>query len=854
MNGSGQQSDTAEIARLLCEAGILEKPEEKPFPSPAPRASAPNQEPVKRVGEILTEPASLKSVRQLLLMDLFKMKYVPLLSDRSPLPPDPAVRVYPDEIASILKTFQPDVAHLCRLLIDSGLMKLKQLESALEKAEAEDLNVYDLLVADKLITPETVRESLLDHASAFVRDSRIALSGDILVTGGVLTEEAWSRALEKHNETQTPLSRVLQELGILSQETLWNALENRLRVPEAKLPPPDWLREIAAMFPPAFMRRQLFLPVSIQDGRMEICIGDPLNPALAAAVALLTGKTVAIRRAAREDVQTRLDKLFPVAAPRVPAATGKNALELHIELDGGRREFLPGDTVSGHVQIRSTKPLRINGTAWLVLFWQTIGQVRYEGAAEQLQLLPDSPSQIELTRRFSLRLPMMPWSCQSKYWRLEWVLGLYVPVGWQHVEALEIPLVMHPELAPYALAGSTEASPMEPRPQVSVAEDGAGPKAVPEPSPPFQPTTQPGSEVSAGEAKHEFDYNSWRSRWLGSLPSLLIMWISFTGFISFSILALFVATKAYPGFSRNEIAMIVTWIGIASGLLSLPVVYRLLVVQLLDSRKRLLRRQTITVTDGGILFCEKEKNLYIPWQDVTETYVSRRHGQRKVAGRTGSFDYGVGLHKHAVSRPFFSLEGASAVLELDRFIDKYAVNRRGGCWQRESQVAARKAGTRLYRWNEARRERFYPMRGSGAFVFPVVGTLALLIFCLAGGPGALAQQNKHPGSTLALWAIPGVLLAIMWVYYLVEGVRTDERGITYRRPLLTTSMRWEEIREYFLAGGRRSWLVLIGPEKRLEIPATVMFLTDLQEEITRRATAASTRKWEHRPWVVQEGR
>ena len=118
--------------------------------------------------------------------------------------------------------------------------------------------------------------------------------------------------------------------------------------------------------------------------------------------------------------------------------------EIQIRTDRDRKEYQPGDTVSGTVTITSESEWRAL-YAEVVLFWHTEGKgERDDGVVARLELAGKGsmvPRVVELT--FSFQLPDMPWTYHGRVLKVHWMLGVYVKPSGGSEQSVELPLVMH---------------------------------------------------------------------------------------------------------------------------------------------------------------------------------------------------------------------------------------------------------------------------------------------------------------------------------------------------------------------------------------------------------------------------
>jgi type IV pilus assembly protein PilB len=319
---------TMRIALVLREATVLDEPHWEAFV----KATGATGE--KSLGQVLKSDVSLRTFYELFTIDVVTLKTKAERPDALELAKalSAPVSITASEVAHILKQNQPDVARLCHALISLSLMNTEDLEKALDLAEKNALNVYDVLVAQRLVTPEVVKQATTEKVPEFALDNRILLAGDILIYNNLIAKDDLTRALESRSVTRAPLAATLAQLGILTQEDLFAALQRGLELPLVEILAYDVPSDLAARFPAEFMRRQLFVPLSLQDRHWEIGTADPFNLALADTITLLTGRRVSMIYTPHQDLLTKLEALFPQAGASagdalsaMPAATAPRA-------------------------------------------------------------------------------------------------------------------------------------------------------------------------------------------------------------------------------------------------------------------------------------------------------------------------------------------------------------------------------------------------------------------------------------------------------------------------------------------------------------------------------------------------
>jgi type IV pilus assembly protein PilB len=291
------------IALLLREATVLDEPHWEAF------AKMAGLKAYKGVMEILNQEVSLSAFKDLMYMDIRALVPGSKAAAKIEHELNAPVKISPGEIAYILRQNQPDIAKIGKVLLTLGLVELSRIEAALDRAERNALNVYDVLVAEEIITPEKIEKVVASKATDFSMDNRILLAGDILLFNNLVTREDFSKALESRAVTKAPLSRVLEELKILSQDEILEALEKGLELPMIEILAYDPSPELLERFPADFMRRHLFLPVALQDNVIEIATADPFNLSLSDTITFLTGRRVSMIYSPHQELLAKFEAL-----------------------------------------------------------------------------------------------------------------------------------------------------------------------------------------------------------------------------------------------------------------------------------------------------------------------------------------------------------------------------------------------------------------------------------------------------------------------------------------------------------------------------------------------------------------
>ncbi|MDI6792612.1 MAG: ATPase, T2SS/T4P/T4SS family [bacterium] len=102
--------------------------------------------------------------------------------------------------------------------------------------------------------------------------------GDMLVKGGMITEEQLKQALEKQKGSGKRLGRILMSLGWINEEMLLDFLSSQLGIPRINLIEIDQLDPNAIKLIPEFIvRRHTLIPIKRTLKEVVIAMSDPLD-------------------------------------------------------------------------------------------------------------------------------------------------------------------------------------------------------------------------------------------------------------------------------------------------------------------------------------------------------------------------------------------------------------------------------------------------------------------------------------------------------------------------------------------------------------------------------------------------
>ncbi len=101
--------------------------------------------------------------------------------------------------------------------------------------------------------------------------------GDILLEGGLVTNDQLSAAYDEHQRNGRSLGRVLVEQGVLSEGQLVAALATQIGLRFVDLSDFSVDGSAVSRVPDSVCRRYTALPVGYEDGKLLVAMADPAN-------------------------------------------------------------------------------------------------------------------------------------------------------------------------------------------------------------------------------------------------------------------------------------------------------------------------------------------------------------------------------------------------------------------------------------------------------------------------------------------------------------------------------------------------------------------------------------------------
>src|SRR5574337_296635 len=133
--------------------------------------------------------------------------------------------------------------------------------------------------------------------------------GDVLLELGKVSRADLDRAIEVQRQTGQKLGRMLIDLGTISEEDLRLAYSKLLQIPiwEKKK---DDRYPLVENIPKVFLIANRVLPLSLNDGILDVALADPQDSLLVETVSLASNKQIRIFAGCEKDILASLETMY----------------------------------------------------------------------------------------------------------------------------------------------------------------------------------------------------------------------------------------------------------------------------------------------------------------------------------------------------------------------------------------------------------------------------------------------------------------------------------------------------------------------------------------------------------------
>ncbi len=260
----------------------------------------------KKLGDILTSDAlSLKTYKDLLTMEI-KIPFGKSDREEIQLAMGQTVQLAYGEMQTILNVHRPELEPLVTMLLNQNIISEEVAEEAKGVIDRLGEDAYNALLERDMISPDMIAKLVEKGDNPVSVRNRVYQAVEILKYNKVLSTDQAQALLKEHAKGEQPLPKVLSEKVSLKPFDLIDQVMKGLYLPTVNLRQTEIGEKVLSTLPGRFIRRELFLPLTINEAQLFAAMADPLLSPLVDTVAILTGKTVLSYFAPQEEIMNKI--------------------------------------------------------------------------------------------------------------------------------------------------------------------------------------------------------------------------------------------------------------------------------------------------------------------------------------------------------------------------------------------------------------------------------------------------------------------------------------------------------------------------------------------------------------------
>lgn len=134
--------------------------------------------------------------------------------------------------------------------------------------------------------------------------------GEILITGGLITNEQLEQALKEQRELGLRLGEVLIKQELVTEDDIIRTMQRQLGIPSIDLSKVVVHEQVLRTLPETVIRKYNVLPVDMANGQLHVAINDPTNYFALDDLRLAAGMMIKPCLAKQEDISRAIDRYY----------------------------------------------------------------------------------------------------------------------------------------------------------------------------------------------------------------------------------------------------------------------------------------------------------------------------------------------------------------------------------------------------------------------------------------------------------------------------------------------------------------------------------------------------------------
>lgn len=134
--------------------------------------------------------------------------------------------------------------------------------------------------------------------------------GELLLQGGVITQEQLDRALEEQTQSGERIGVILTRLGYVTEETLFGFLAKQFHSPEVNLGKLSIPKDVFTLIPVEIANKYLAVPFGLMGNTLNVAMSDPGNLFMIDDLRFLTRKNIQVHVAPESMIKKTLTQFY----------------------------------------------------------------------------------------------------------------------------------------------------------------------------------------------------------------------------------------------------------------------------------------------------------------------------------------------------------------------------------------------------------------------------------------------------------------------------------------------------------------------------------------------------------------
>lgn len=189
------------------------------------------------------------------------------------------------------------------ILVETELISKKTLQRALERQAGTDKRLGQVLEEMGVITEQELMEALIRQNSPFVDAGHKKQLGDLLVEAKLISETTLERALERGKAEGKRLGQVLEEMGVITEQELVDALGRQFSFKTVKdFANRSYTPQLLNLLPADFVIKRVVFPLMQKEFQLAVAMSDPFDSETCDLIERITGSQLIPVLATRREI------------------------------------------------------------------------------------------------------------------------------------------------------------------------------------------------------------------------------------------------------------------------------------------------------------------------------------------------------------------------------------------------------------------------------------------------------------------------------------------------------------------------------------------------------------------------